>query len=128
MTYEYLQNELRSEKLRTQFFSSHYPPAACENSSYGNVNHLLVRFCLKTLYSYVLILLHLCMLFVNKFLTLDILSEAVVRKCSVKKVFLNFRKVHTTTPVSKILVNKIAGLEALKRRQRSCFPVDIGKF
>ena len=39
-----------------------------------------------------------------------ILPEAVVQRCSVKKLVLEFHKVHRKTPVPESLFNKIAGL------------------
>ena len=49
------------------------------------------------------------------------LPEAVVQRCSVKKVFSKFRKIYIKTPVPKSLFNKVAGL-----RYR-CFPVNFAK-
>ena len=54
------------------------------------------------------------------------------RRCSVKKVFLTFRKFDRKTPVLESLLNKVAGLEACniikKRLQHRYFPVKFAKF
>ena len=41
----------------------------------------------------------------------DVFTEAVVRRCSVKKVFSKFSHIHRKTPVLESLFNKFAGLQ-----------------
>ena len=54
------------------------------------------------------------------------------RRCSVKKVFLTFRKFDRKIPVLESLLNKVAGLEACnfikKRLQHRYFPVKFAIF
>ena len=38
------------------------------------------------------------------------MTEAVVRRCSVKKLFLKISQIHRKTPVPESLFNKVAGL------------------
>ena len=61
-----------------------------------------------------------------------VISEAVAQRCSVKKVFLKFRKIHRKTPVPEPLFNKVAGLRPAtllkKRLWHRCFPVNFAKF
>ena len=40
----------------------------------------------------------------------EVLIEAVVQRCSVKKMFLEICKIHSKTPVSKSLFKKVTGL------------------
>ena len=66
-------------------------------------------------------------------LTLALLSaEAVVQRCSVKKVFLEISQSHRKTPVPETLFNKFAGLRPATLLKKSlwhrCFPVNFAKF
>ena len=61
--------------------------------------------------------------------------EAVPQRCSVKKLFSEISQIHTKTPVSESLFNKVAGLTLglqlrLKRGsgRHRCFPVNFTKF
>ena len=49
--------------------------------------------------------------------------EAVVRRCSVKKVFLKFRNIHSKTPALDSLFNKVAGL--IKRDSNTTYNFDL---
>ena len=66
-------------------------------------------------------------------LTLALLSaEAVVQRCSVKKVFLEISQSHRKTPVPETLFNKFAGLRPATLLKKSlwhrCFPANFAKF
>ena len=54
------------------------------------------------------------------------------RRCSLKKMFQKFRKLHRKTPVLESLFNKVAGLKTCnlikKRFQRRCFLLKFLKF
>ena len=60
------------------------------------------------------------------------LSEAAVRRCSSKQVFLKISQCWQKAPMFKPLFNKAGGLKPvflLKNRfQRRCFPMNIAKF
>ena len=60
------------------------------------------------------------------------LPHALRALMSVKKVFLEFRKIHRKTPVPESLFNKVAGLRPAtllkKRLWHRCFPVNFAKF
>ena len=60
------------------------------------------------------------------------LSEAAVRRCSSKELFLKIRNVHRKTPVLESHFNNVADLQPCsfikKRLQRRYFPVNIAKF
>ena len=51
-------------------------------------------------------------------------SEAVIQRFSVKKVLLEFCKLHSKSPVQSLLFHQVAGLRPWHRR----FPVNIMKF
>ena len=62
-------------------------------------------------------------------------SEAVVQRCSVKKVFLKINKInkiHRKRSAPEFFFNKVAGLRFAtlfrKRLWRRCFPVNFGNF
>ena len=56
-------------------------------------------------------------------------SEAAVRICSSKEVFLGISQYSQETPVLEYHFNKVAGLNFFKKRlQHRCFPVNNAKF
>ena len=59
-------------------------------------------------------------------------TEEVVQRCSVKKCFLKFHKIHKKTPVPESLFKKVAGLKPAillkKGLWNRCFPVNFVKF
>ena len=59
-------------------------------------------------------------------------TEAVIRGCSVKKVFLKFSQNLQKNPVPESILNKVADLRPAtlfkKRLWHRCFPVNFAKF
>ena len=87
--------------------------------------HLVVELC-----RYVLPNKHSCLVSYDRrvFRT----RETVVRRCSVKKVFLKISQKSQENTCVGVSFNKISGLNAYnfitKRLQHRCFPVNIAKF
>ena len=62
----------------------------------------------------------------------SLMKEAVVRRCSVKKVFLQVSQNSQENTCARVSFNKVAGLSPAtllkKRLWHRCFPVDFVKF